>query len=65
MIDFTGDGLLNVADIDAVCHAIGANDTKFDVDRDGTVTTEDVYSLVENLLHSSVGDANLDGVFTV
>jgi hypothetical protein len=60
--DFTGDGLVNALDINEIRRAIntGNSNTRFDVDGNGSVTEPDVRFLVENIIRTSMGDANLD-----
>jgi hypothetical protein len=63
--DFDQDGNVNVADIDLLCAAIkeGRFDRRYDLHADGTVDRLDLDLLVEGILRSSYGDANLDGRF--
>ncbi len=64
--DFNRDALVDVADIDLICQALRLGedpDGRFDVDRDGRLTGDDVTYLVQVILNTSSGDANLDGVF--
>ncbi|QDU70787.1 dockerin type I domain-containing protein [Mucisphaera calidilacus] len=62
--DFTGDGMVDATDIDTLNHALatGSADALFDLDADGFVDSNDMDYLVEVVLGTSVGDANLDGV---
>ena len=64
--DLNGDLLANSADIQLLCEHINgiqpANDS-FDLNGDGSINQRDMDELVMNLLNSSYGDANLDGVF--
>ena len=61
--DFTGDGILDVEDINALFTAIRGGDpgAEFDLDDSGEVDQMDVQFLVENILGTFLGDANLDG----
>ena len=60
--DFTGDGLVDVADINALCGFIGGPFMEeADLNRDGTVDNGDVETLVTGIIGSPMGDANLDG----
>ena len=61
--DFTGDGVVNVEDINALFAAIsdGNPDPRFDLDGNGNVGQSDVVFLVENTIGTFMGDANLDG----
>jgi hypothetical protein len=63
--DLNHDGQLNDADIDALCQQVlrGQFDAAFDFNHDQLVNTLDQQLLVEQLLGTSAGDANLDGVF--
>ncbi len=63
LVDFTGEGLTDQADIDALCQAIGTDDRTFDLTGDALVDQRDVRFLVEDVLRSKLGDANLDGRF--
>ncbi len=60
--DVTGDGLVNAADIDAVHVAINAGSTNlaFDLDGSTVVDTADATFLIETILGTRRGDANLD-----
>ena len=62
--DVTGDGLVDVDDIDLLNGKIQAmsNDTAFDLDEDGVVNRSDFRVLLESM-GTDYGDANLDGVF--
>lgn len=63
--DVNGDGVVDVADIDVLASALrlGRQDSKYDVDQDGSVGPADYASLIEVSLNSYFGDANLDGEF--
>ena len=63
--DVDDNGLVDHRDIDQLCLAVnlGGGEAVFDLDRNGVVQQEDVRFLVQNILGTSVGDANLDGVF--
>ena len=63
--DLTNDGELTADDIDHLFAAIRANDqsTKFDLDQNGTVDHEDADRLIRHEFQSTLGDANLDGIF--
>ena len=66
-LDFDGDGELGVGDIDMLSAAIAGGDTdsKFDVNTDGSVNRSDLNFYVgdKRILHTWIGDANLDGEF--
>jgi hypothetical protein len=61
--DFDRDGTVDADDIDALFAAINSGNTelRFDLDSNGGVDHDDVRFLVENILGTSMGDANLDG----
>lgn len=63
--DFNGDSEVDIADIDILCGALvaGGNDEELDLTGDGSVTQADMERLVFDILETSWGDANLDGVF--
>jgi len=61
--DATGDWRIDATDIDRVNAARWGGETspRFDVNRDGAVTQADLTTLVETVLETRTGDANLDG----
>jgi hypothetical protein len=63
--DFNGDRIVEFADIDLLCGAIQqhSNDLRFDLNGNQTVDFADMEMLIETVLGTSFGDANLDGVF--
>jgi hypothetical protein len=61
--DLNNDGQITVADIDRLCVAIRQADIAFDMDGSGATSSEDLQFFVEQVLGTSIGDANLDGVF--
>ncbi len=63
--DFDGDGFVDAADIDLLCQAIrlSATEAVFDLNRDGALDSLDLDELIEQVLQTSYGDANLDGLF--
>ena len=63
--DVTGDGNVDVEDVDRLCsaHRNGETDTLFDVNNDGIVSSADIDHLIVNLLQTTYGDANLDKIF--
>jgi hypothetical protein len=63
--DFNADSRVNATDIDLLCAALAAanRDPVFDVNQDGAVTTSDYDFLIRDVLGTTRGDANLDGVF--
>jgi hypothetical protein len=63
--DFNDDNAVDILDVDLLCAEIldgGLNDD-FDLTDDGSVTADDVDELVLDILQTTYGDANLDGVF--
>lgn len=63
--DVTNDGVVDATDIDTLSAAVarGAVDRVFDVDQDNQVGRQDVDYLINTVLRTTPGDANLDGVF--
>ena len=62
-VDFNGDGRMDVGDIDVFCAGRRANDLRFDLTGDGSLDHVDVAFLVRNILGTTFGDTNLDGIF--
>ena len=62
--DFTGDSLVTGIDIDVLLDAVRRSSTVqfYDVDHNLTVDESDVAHLVEAILATHSGDANLDGI---
>ncbi|MFC1758782.1 hypothetical protein ACFL2H_08445, partial [Planctomycetota bacterium] len=63
--DVNGNGEIEVTDIDAICGAIqsGNNDMRFDLNGDGVINVGDQRFLVEQIMGTTYGDSNLDGIF--
>ena len=63
--DFNGNGGLDVADLDDLCAAILVEqaDPIFDLDQNQVIDRADHRFWVESLRETSLGDANLDGIF--
>jgi hypothetical protein len=62
--DLNGDGVVTSADVDALCDAIRNNGgATFDLNRDGIVDRDDQRFMIANLIGTTYGDANLDGIF--
>ncbi|MEZ6116271.1 MAG: LamG-like jellyroll fold domain-containing protein [Pirellulaceae bacterium] len=63
--DFDGNGVLDVADINALTveSAAGTNNASFDITNDSLVNTADVTNWIKDLKNSWIGDANVDGEF--
>jgi hypothetical protein len=61
--DFNADGIVDADDIDVLFGAIRAGNmaTEFDLNNSGKVDQADVEFLVENIIGTFMGDANLDG----
>jgi hypothetical protein len=64
--DFNGDFMIDAADIDLLTAAIiaGSSDGIYDLDGNGSVAILDRDFLVETILGTYIGDANLDGEFS-
>ena len=63
--DYDGDLVVDAHDIDLLTHEIRKlePDSRFDINGDLSVDAADRTMLVEQILQTSFGDANLDGVF--
>ena len=63
--DFDGDTVVDAADIALLCAAIGQEepDLAYDLNADSLVNHDDLSVLIEDILQTSAGDANLDGRF--
>ena len=63
--DVNQDQTVDALDIDAMCRQIGSGefDVAFDLNRDQLVNQADSQWLIEQILGTTAGDANLDGVF--
>ena len=63
--DLNGDHLVDAADLQLLSAALqaGLQNDLYDLTRDGLVDHQDLLYLVEDLLETSIGDANLDGQF--
>ncbi|MCA9196247.1 MAG: CotH kinase family protein [Planctomycetales bacterium] len=61
--DVNQDGVVNVTDVDALSLAIRQGLTEYDLTNDGLVDQQDLAFLVQVVLQTNFGDANLDGVF--
>lgn len=61
--DLNHDNAVNGDDVDLLMAAVArqANEPQWDVNGDGSVKGDDVTYLVEDLLHTTAGDLNLDG----
>jgi hypothetical protein len=61
--DFNGDGSVDAADINVLFGAISSGNmaAEFDLNNSGAVDQNDVEFLVENIIGTFMGDANLDG----
>ena len=64
--DLNGDTMIDALDIDLLTTAIrdGSTDMSFDLDGSGAVAAGDVVHLVETILDTSFGDADLNGSVT-
>ncbi len=63
--DIDGNGVVNAVDIDTLAVAILGNETnaRYDLNADKSVSLADHQYLVQNILKTWIGDANLDGQF--
>lgn len=61
--DFNGDSRVDLVDIDLLCAAIRAQDTRLDLNGDRKTDELDMDYMIEEILQTSVGDVNLDGLF--
>ena len=61
--DFNGDGLTDVQDVNLFCTAHRENDVRFDMNGDGLIDHSDLTVLIQDVLGTSYGDSNLNGVF--
>lgn len=62
--DLTGDGQVDIDDVNLTCSAInGEPVARADMNGDGEHDHEDLRFLIEGLLRTNFGDANLDGRF--
>ena len=61
--DFDRDQRLTVRDVNLLCRGLRAGDVGFDANGDGVVDTRDLDEMIQTLLRTKAGDANLDGRF--
>ena len=63
--DLDGDGQVGASDIVTLQLAVrNANrDVRFDLNADGAVNRDDLDLLIRDILHTTYGDANVDGIF--
>ncbi len=64
--DFNRDAMVDLLDVDLMCAAVRAGGDPlgpYDLNRDARVSDLDLRYLVETVIQTSFGDANLDGVF--
>ncbi|MEZ6121299.1 MAG: hypothetical protein R3C28_32685 [Pirellulaceae bacterium] len=61
--DLNQDGIVNAADIDLLAVAIRNESNRFDLNDDGVTNEVDRLFLLQQILGTSFGDANLDGLF--
>jgi hypothetical protein len=63
--DVTGDSKVTADDVDLLCQAVhsGSQNASFDLTADGLIDMQDFDALIGDVLQTSGGDANLDGVF--
>lgn len=60
--DVNDDGSTNAEDLQTLFDGLGSNDWLLDIDGDGVVELEDAALLVTDLVRTTPGDFNLDGV---
>lgn len=63
--DLTNDGTIDIHDINAMCVAIRSSDANqvTDINGDGSINADDLYFLVVEIMGTTPGDSNLDGIF--
>lgn len=61
--DFDLNGQVNIEDIDMLTRVVATQDSYFDLTQDGLVDDEDRRYLIFDLMHTWMGDVNLDGGF--
>src|SRR5690606_4809890 len=61
--DVTGDGLVDVQDVDRLCLGLRGGENELDLTGDGRLDVADLEHLILDLIGTTFGDANLDGVF--
>ena len=62
-VDFDENGTISADDVDVFCSGLQAQDSRFDLNRDGVMDHDDLTLLIRDLLQSNFGDSNLDGQF--
>ena len=63
--DFNGDGQVDISDVNLLCLAVRGqgSDSRFDLNRDSVIGFDDMEFLIRDILRTSFGDADLNGVF--
>jgi len=63
--DWNNDGRTDGADLALLCTAVkqGSQDLRWDLDGNARVDLQDVRTMVRDILRSTPGDSNLDGIF--
>jgi hypothetical protein len=63
--DFDSNGAVDLTDINLLCGQIrsGSQDANYELTGDGQVDNADFQFLIRSILNTTVGDANLDGIF--
>jgi hypothetical protein len=61
--DFSGDGTVDGTDLDQLCQFLQAGDLQGDLNGDLQADFADLQVMVNQIMGTSLGDANLDGVF--
>ena len=62
--DVNGDGQIDEGDIQALCVDLRLGEAQSDLNGDGNVDRKDLTFLIDDILGTSAGDADLDGTFS-
>jgi hypothetical protein len=61
--DINLDMKVDARDLDLLCERIAARDLRYDFSQDGRMDSADLLRVVQDVLKTTAGDANLDGIF--
>ena len=61
--DLNGDGTVDIVDVELHCGALANGDSSYDLNSDGIANDADFLYLIRDVLHTDLGDSNLDGIF--
>lgn len=61
--DIDQDMKVDARDLDLLCERIAAKDLLYDYSQDGRMDSSDLLRVVQDVLKTTAGDANLDGIF--